>query len=67
MTDDAIKPAPEADITVNGHRLTTAQSMTVRVALGNFAMTLREQGEPQPGSIESSYLQRISEVMRAMA
>lgn len=30
----------EADVTINGERLTFAQSMTLRVAIGSFLMSL---------------------------
>lgn len=32
----------EATITVNGHTLTTAEAMTMRVALGSFAISLAD-------------------------
>lgn len=34
----------EPTITVNGYTLSTAEAMTVRVALGNFAISLYEEG-----------------------
>jgi hypothetical protein len=34
----------EAEMTINGTLLTAAQAMTVRVALGAFAMDLRNNG-----------------------
>jgi hypothetical protein len=32
----------EPDITINGYKLTEAQAMTLRVALGSFAMSLSD-------------------------
>jgi hypothetical protein len=39
-----MKEPREASITINGHVLTTAQAMTVRVALSSFSMTLQDEG-----------------------
>jgi hypothetical protein len=54
----------EADITISGQRLTEAQSMTVRVALQAFAMTLQEGlGEDETGKrIADGYLRCIDEI-----
>lgn len=52
----------EAAISIDGHSLTTAQSMTVRVALEVFAMTLTEHGDPEAGSTEHGYLRCIREI-----
>ena len=55
----------EPAITINGHVLTTAQAMTIRVALGSFALTLQSDGlgEDEVGkSICAGYLGRISEI-----
>ena len=57
----------EPDITINGSRLTTAQAMTVRVALGAFALHLRTEGlgEDTHGThMTDAYLVRIKEIFQ---
>lgn len=49
----------EASITIEGVALDYPQSMTVRVALEIFAMTLREQHDDRTSR---GYLQRIAEL-----
>ena len=59
----------EPTITVNGSLLTVGQAMTVRVALGAFAIDLRTDGlgDDQHGTdITRAYLVRIKEVMQKM-
>jgi hypothetical protein len=56
---------PEADITINGQRLTTAQALTVRCALDAFAALLRQYGlgeEPQHQRLTQAYLARLQEL-----
>jgi len=57
----------EADMTISGVPLTFAQSMTVRVALQSFAMTLAEFVKDQPGGTEQAYLDRIKELNELIA
>ncbi len=52
----------EADMTISGVPLTTAQSLTVRVAIQSFAMTLAEFVKTNPGGVEQNYLDRIREL-----
>jgi len=40
-TDQKIK---EADITIEGHQLSFQESMTLRVAMNSFLMSLNEEG-----------------------
>ncbi|MBD9544302.1 hypothetical protein IB276_33185 [Ensifer sp. ENS04] len=60
----------EPNITVNGVTLTTAQAMTVRVALGAYMMELAPAdslGSDSTGrSIREGYLRSGNEVMRLM-
>lgn len=42
---------PEPNIVVNGVTLSTAEAMTVRVALGSFAITLQEGFGEDPSSV----------------
>ena len=51
----------EARITINGHTLNTAQSMTVRVALEAFAHALVTEGLNDQYLTEA-YLNRIREI-----
>lgn len=55
----------EADITVSGVTLTPGQSMTIRVALQNFASTLTEHGlgnDKHGRFMKKAYMQSIREV-----
>jgi hypothetical protein len=55
----------EADITINGTSLTFAQSMTVRVALGHFQMTLAGDDFARAlGPVAANYKDRLGEVMQ---
>jgi hypothetical protein len=57
---------PEEPVfSVNGHVLTTAQSMTMRVALNNFLMDLQEDVESN-GPIEELYIERVREIQKLM-
>lgn len=61
----------EAVITISGTDLTFGQSMTVRVAIENFAMSLVEEnalGDDDLGrSIAEGYKARISEIRALIA
>jgi len=65
-----IDPLPdEPSISINGRRLTEAQAMTVRVAVGSFEMTLQGNGlgEDETGrAICAGYLARIAEINAMM-
>lgn len=55
----------EAMILINGVELTYAQSMTIRVALENFASGLHADGlgdDPHGKEITQLYLERIGEI-----
>lgn len=55
----------EPVITINGKTLTIAQAMTVRVAVGSFAMSLGADGlgdDAQGKAITAAYLARLGEV-----
>ena len=57
----------EANMIINGVELTFVQSMTVRVAMSSFAMTLQEDGlgNDEHGKFMSkSYLKNIREINR---
>lgn len=59
----------EPKVEVNGHLLTTAQAMTLRVALESFAMGLTEEGlgdDKHGNEIARLYLQRIREIRKFM-
>lgn len=59
----------EPEIVINGHRLTIAQSMTVRVALGSFTSSLIENGlgEDKVGkAICEGYLEASGQVTKIM-
>ena len=68
MSDDtelvAFEPGKpvEAIITVNGHKLTVAESMTVRVALTAYANDLRMNGLGDNEAIRDGYLRQISSI-----
>jgi hypothetical protein len=55
----------EADIVINGVTLTFAQSMTVRVALGMFGITIAHGGPvyEQLGALGDNYRDRLDEVL----
>lgn len=60
----------EPHITVNGQPLTTAQAMTVRVALGTYLIDMNNQGalgtDRTGEDIRAGYLTAGAEVMRLM-
>jgi hypothetical protein len=59
----------EAAITINGVPLTTAQAMTVRVALGSFAMDLQNHhlgGDEHGEAMTRGYLAAIYEIHQMM-
>jgi hypothetical protein len=59
----------EPAMTINGTRLTTAQAMTVRVAISTFAMDLQASGlgDDETGrEIAQGYLAAISQLYRLM-
>lgn len=67
-TSDMSAPA-EPHIVINGRALTTAQAMTLRVALGHFVRDMRADGlgEDELGkSIAGGYLARGAEVESLM-
>jgi hypothetical protein len=51
---------PEPSIMINGHELTEAQAMTVRVALQIFVISIT--GDPRYGETERNYIARIAEI-----
>ena len=53
--------ATEANIKINGHSLSFAQSMTVRVAIEMFAMDLNCK---EIADIENGYMARIREIRK---
>jgi hypothetical protein len=59
---------PEADVTINGIKLTHGQSMTLRVALSSFLMNMIE--DPYTikhlGSVRQGYIARGREVEQLM-
>jgi hypothetical protein len=61
----------EPAITINGVALTTAQAMTVRVALGSFALSLQAAdslGEDEHGkAMTKGYNGALREIFRLMA
>ena len=58
----------EAEIIINGTPLTPAQSMTVRVALGAFAMDLQNGlGDDEHGQrMTAGYKARLAEIFKLM-
>jgi hypothetical protein len=57
----------EADIIISGERLTESQSMTVRVAIGQFTMFLVDEGcgsDAHGKAMTKNYLARIHEIER---
>lgn len=55
----------EATIVINGHQLNDAQSMTIRVALNNFAMELNSNGlgdDEHGRRMTRLYKERIKEI-----
>lgn len=60
----------EPDIVINGTRLTSAQAMTIRVALESFAMDMSRShalGTDKHGIyMREAYLQRVAEIRKAL-
>lgn len=59
----------EAEITINGAKLSKAQSMTLRVAIESFSTSLTNDGlgdDPTGKAICEGYLNRISEIRGLM-
>lgn len=61
----------EADVTVNGVALTTAEALTVRVALGSWHMVLTSDesalGDDEHGRVmRQNYLHHLGTVLRRM-
>lgn len=58
----------EPAIIINGVRLTTGQAMTVRVALGSFAMSLNDGlGDDEHGrQMTAAYRERLRELFQLM-
>lgn len=57
----------EASITINGVALTFAESMTVRVALGSFAMYVSDPDTVEAlGPIANAYRERLDSVTRIL-
>ena len=57
----------EAEITINGITLTLAQSMTVRVAVSSFLMSLQESGlgdDEHGKTMTASYLATGGQVLQ---
>jgi hypothetical protein len=59
----------EPIIEINGYMVTPAMSMTIRVALENFAMDLHANGlgdDDSGQAMKDSYIQRIVEIRELM-
>lgn len=59
----------EPTVIVNGHKLNEAQSMTLRVALEQYAMTLGMEGlgdDEHGRAMVAAYLDRIGEIRSFM-
>lgn len=59
----------EPDITINGHKLSSAQSMTVRVALESFNVVLVRKGlgdDNHGKEMTKLYSDRIAEIRLVM-
>ena len=67
VTDDQERSV-EARITINGQPLTTAQSMTIRVALSLFLMDMNNEsalgGDATGEDIRQNYLARGREIFK---
>lgn len=60
----------EPYIVINGVALTEGQAMTVRVALGVFAMDLKENGcgdDEHGKAMSAGYTDRLDEIFRIIA
>jgi hypothetical protein len=57
----------EAEITINGKRLSDVESMTVRVAIDTFANVLTEGlGEEEGLSLADRYMTSLSRIQRLL-
>lgn len=59
----------ESSVTINGHKLSQAQSMTLRVAVGAFIMSLQTEGlgdDPHGKIMTDAYLDRLAEICALM-
>jgi hypothetical protein len=58
----------EPEITINGHKISNAMAMTIRVAIENFAFSLSKDGlDNESGQdISKLYLDRIIEIRKFM-
>ena len=57
----------EADITINGIRLSDAESMTVRIAIDTFANVLAEGlGEEDGVSLADRFMTSLSRIQRLL-
>jgi hypothetical protein len=65
FTGDA-EMMPEPHITINGQPLTVGQAMTVRVAIGEFLLTLQDEDFLHDlGAIGPHYKERLIEIAKA--
>jgi hypothetical protein len=64
----SVEPWNEPEITINEVKLTVAQAMTVRVALGSFVLSLGDEdalGDDKHGkAMRDGYLGILREIMR---
>lgn len=61
------RPVKEAEVFINGIRLTNAQSAALRCALESFASDLSDEGlgdDPMGKAISRAYLERLDEIRR---
>jgi hypothetical protein len=68
MSDKTIT-TPEAKVIINGRLLTDAQSMTLRVAIEDFAQSLVNEGlgDDEHGQrMKAAYLDRIAEIRETL-
>ncbi len=59
----------EARVVINGHELSTAESMTLRVAIEHYASDLADHGlgdDKHGKAMTSGYLARIEEIRAKM-
>jgi hypothetical protein len=57
----------EPNVIINGHILSEAQAMTLRVAIGNFLITLRDDDFMRDlGAVGPHYRDRLIEIERLM-
>jgi len=56
----------EPRVIINGHELSLAQSMTLRVAVGSFIMACEETQKEEASPIWGHYIDRCKEIEDAM-